>query len=82
VGEGRTARVQRDEGRRERQLVRVHLEERVDAVLGLARRVPVGLLSEVVLVVLCASEMREGGREESGSAGEDEAVVEHEERER
>mgnify|MGYP006876466503 FL=1 len=47
-----TAGMDRDERRRVRELVRVDFEELVDAVFGLAGRVPVGLLSEVVLVVL------------------------------
>lgn len=42
----------RDERRRVRELVRVDFEELVDAIFGLAGRVPVGLLSKVVLVVL------------------------------
>lgn len=41
-----------DKRGRERQLVRVHLEELVDAVFRLAGRVPVGLLPEIVFVVL------------------------------
>lgn len=44
------------------------LEERVDAVFCLAWRVPVGLLSEVVLVVLRARE-REHARSARWSGG-------------
>lgn len=42
----------RDERRRVGELVRMDLEELVDAIFGLAGRMPVGLLSEIVLVVL------------------------------
>lgn len=62
-GEVLTAGMDRDERRRVRELVRVDLEELVDAIFGLAGRVPVGLLSKVVLVVLRGSVVHWSQRE-------------------
>jgi hypothetical protein len=52
-----------DEGGREGELRSVDFEELVDSVFGFARRVPVGLLTEVVLIVLRTSLSSSASRE-------------------